>query len=338
MFPYQDPSGSNILEQSGALENYRATLHSLYVRFARVPHSAFTLLEAFDGVAAQEATVTWIAFPRLAGHASNEKIDSTRLDLQDEYVEWQMEHSGTRVTRITFTTEFPDYYAALAEVGADPLISAIKNAIPGANPSVAEIFGPNFDPRNATADQRAMAFSNNLLRNPWNNGAKGILVLSHPSSNSFALFALLANCAIVNSAQGAQAICKQAKGACEPGRNSDPAVCEATQNAARENNVLSLKDPAGVLIKGLRGIWKIGGTQVDINDPAQNRGVWKIFNGGRRAVLEVNQENVTIGDDPVSSGAQVAKKLEVGATLVAAPSEKVPAWAQTGQESSRRVA
>lgn len=336
MFTYQDPSGSNLLEENGALKNYRASLHSLYVQFARLPQSAFTLLEAFDGVDVQEPTVTWIAFPRLA-EASDKEIDSTRLELQDEYVEWQVEQSGTRVTRITFTTEFPDYYAALAGVGADPLISAIKGAIPGADPSVAELFGPEFNPRRATREQRALAFSNNLLRNPWNNGSKGILVLSHASSNAYALFALVAHCAIVSSADGAQAICDDANGSCVSGRNSDPAVCEATQNAAREENVLSLKDPAGVLIKKLRGIWKIGGTQVDINDPTQNRGVWKIFNGGHRAVLDVSKENLTIGDDPVSSGAQVAKKLEVGATLVVAASAEVPAWAQTGQESSRRI-
>jgi hypothetical protein len=336
MFPFEDPTGTGFLQLKGALNNYRASLNSLYVQFARMPHSAFTLLDAFDGVPTDDATVAWIAYPRLA-QVSDAEIDAKRFELQDEYVEWRVEKDGGKIIRITFTTEFPDYYASVAQIGADALMSAVKDAIPGAEPTNAELFGANFNPEAATPEQRAMAFSNGLLRNPWNNGRKGILVLSHPSNTLPALFGLVSNCAILTSAEGADAICAKARGSCVPGRNSDPFVCEATQNAVRNRNVLTLKDPAGVQIKRLRGIWKIGGNQVDINDDAQNRGVWKVSRNGHRALLDMSQETLTIGDDPIVNGAQIATQLEVGATLVVAEETKVPAWARTGQESSRRV-
>ncbi len=336
MFPFEDPTRTGLLEKKGALSNYRTALSSLYIQFARMPSSAFTLLEAFDGVESQQATVTWLAYPRLA-QVSDAEIDSNRFKFQDEYVEWRVESTGGKISRITFTTEFPDYYAAFAEIGEEALISAVKDALPGAQPTRAELFGPNFNPGAATPEQRIMAFSNSLLRNGWNNGAKGILVLSHPSNTLPALFSLVANCAVLISADGADAICAEANGACVPGRNSDPFVCEATQNAARAGNVLSLSDPPGVQIRRLRGIWKISGNQVDINDETQNRGVWQISRNGRRAVLDVGREKLTLGDDPIVSGAQVATTLEVGANLTFAADAKVPAWARTGQESSRRV-
>src|SRR5947208_1875138 len=118
MFPFEDPTGTSFLQAKGALNDYRASLNSLYVQFARMPNSAFTLLDAFDGIPAEEATVTWIAYPRLA-QASDAEIDARRFELQDEYIEWRVEKDGGKVIRITFTTEFPDYYAAVAQSGAD---------------------------------------------------------------------------------------------------------------------------------------------------------------------------------------------------------------------------
>lgn len=336
MFPFADPVMDGVLQAKGALATYRAAMNALYVRFARMPHSAFTLLDALEAPNSHEGTVTWIAYPRLV-NASDQAIDAQRFKLQEEYVEWRVEKSGSKISRIVFTTEFPDYYAALAEISADALVAGIVAAIPTAQPTDAELFGNNFNPSAATGDQRAMAFSNNLLQNPWNNGSKDILVLSQPNNTLFALFALVGNCGILTDAQGADAICAQANGSCVPGRNSDPSVCEATQNIARAGNVLSLKDPAGIQIKQLRGIWKLSGVQIDINDETQNSGVWKISRNGRRATLDLTRGNLTIGDDEIRSGAQVATALEVGATLMFSAETDVPAWARTGQESSRRV-
>lgn len=115
MFAYTDPSGT--LKPAKALTNYRGRLHAEYRQHAKLAGSAFTLLEAFGEVPeAQQRvdTVRWIAFPKTA-QAPNATIDSDRFSLQDEYVEWRVERDAAgAVTQVTFTTEFLEYYEALA--------------------------------------------------------------------------------------------------------------------------------------------------------------------------------------------------------------------------------
>src|SRR5262245_47095029 len=127
MFLYSDPTKTSVLELNNALLAYRQIVHVQYRTFAKQPGSAFTLLEAFDELAPPAQPhldiVPWIAFPRTAA-GTLEEIDQERLEFQDEYVEWHTERSSTGVvTRITFTTEFPEYYEALAQIGVAELIA-----------------------------------------------------------------------------------------------------------------------------------------------------------------------------------------------------------------------
>ncbi|ARV57428.1 hypothetical protein BZZ01_01195 [Nostocales cyanobacterium HT-58-2] len=337
MFAYTDPTGSDFLKSQKALEIYRNDIDSFYRRSALRPNSAFTLLEAFEGLTSdkglQIATISWIAFPKLANRPFD-VIDANRFDLQDEYVEWRTETKDGKVTRVTFTTEFPEYYQALAKVSADALIAGIKNTILGANPTIEELFGPGFNPRTVSARSRSNQFRSNLQKNPWNNGQKGILCLTQTNNTVGALFGLVEPCAISRLDIPAAAVC--GKVSCVPGRNSDPAICQEAQNAARASLGLSLQDPVGIKIQGLEGIWRIGGQAIDINDPSENQGAWIISRNGRRAVLDVSK-GVTIENTPITSGAQVAAKLAVGADVILAPEAVLPEWAQTGEESSSRL-
>jgi len=335
VFAYSDPTGTNFLDQQGALTPYRSIIHAFYREFARLPGSAFTLLEAFSGLASAFAMVTWIAFPKTAT-ATFQQIDTDRFHFQDEYVEWRVERVGNKVSRVTFTTEFPEYYEALAQTGLQSLIDGIKQVIPGATPTVAELFGPGFDPGAASEEARAAQFRAHLTRNPWNNGEKGILCLTQQFNTMGALFNLVGQCGVVKDGIPSNAVCANVSGACGPERNSDPFICTAVQDQARAANGLSLQDPVGVKVVQLQGIWKIGGQQADINDSTKNRGVWSISRNGRRAVLDLGQ-GVTIGDDEITTGAQIATKLQVGASLIGAPDAQLPPWARLGQESSRVI-
>ena len=107
-----------------------------------------------------------------------------------------------------------------------------------------------------------------------------------------------------------------------------------TSHAFAYSSALSLNDPVGVAIINLGGIWKIDGRQVDINDAAANQGVWTVSRNGRRGVLNLSK-NVTLGDDPITSGAAIAAVLEVKAEVISASQQDLAAWARTGQESSR---
>ena len=339
MFPYSDPTGGNSLAKAGALDLYRELLHAQYQRFATVENSAFTLLEAFDelspGTAVSEQTVEWRGFP-ITAQTTNSAIDDNRLRFQDEYVEWWAERDNQgKLLRVTFTTEFPEYFEALAQVGPDALKAEIRNIRPNADPTDAELFGAGPDPAGQSGRTRARRFRDNLASNPWNIGPKGILCLTQQFNTLGALFNLVGACGTSRPDIPAGAVCANVGGACGPGRNSDPAICQATQDLARTDFACSFKDPAGVVIRSLSGSWSVGGQPIDINDKDANRGAWTVSRNGGRAVLKVS-DDLRLNDQPVRSGAEVADNLSVAADLLAAANTALPVWARTGSESQIR--
>jgi len=337
MFAYTDHGKT--LQPARALENYRLALHLEYSQSARLPDSAFTLAEAFDEVPAakaQTAGVEWAAFPR-AALATNAEIDASRFQLQDEYVEWAVDKANGRIQRISFTTEFLAYYEALARVGSDELIAAIKAVIPTAQPQVSELFGPGFVTASATENARAGRFRAFAQQNPWINGKKGVICLAHKSSTLSALFRLVDVAAIPNPKVQPGAICTTLAGNCVPERNSDPNIAAAVQSLARNDRSLTLADPVGIEVASLAGIWRVGGHIIDINDREANAGLWKVTRGGRRAELTVPAD-LLLDDVPIGSGAQVAAALRVKASIVSAANVDLPDWARVGQERSQRLA
>ncbi len=337
MFSYKDPGGS--LKPAKALANYRQLLHEQYRMHAKKEKSAFTLLEAFlempTGTEPQESPVVWSAFP-ITANSSNAEIDAQRFRFQDEYVEWRVERTGNKVRQITFTTDFLKYYEALAMVGFAELVAGIRAVIPAANPKAAELFGPGFNPATGTPESRAAQFRNFAQQNPWNNGTKGILCLAQQFNTLGALFNLTGPAAVVNNAVSSGQICATLGNFCGSNRNSDPSIATATQDLARANRGLSLRDPAGIEILRLTGIWKRNGVQIDINNPTQNAGLWTITRTGRRAVLK-NAAGLTVDDEAIASGAQVANRLRVQARVVSALEAQLPEWSRVGQENSVRL-
>jgi hypothetical protein len=339
MFLYSDPTDTGLLERSHALGLYRAMVHSWYRTLSRLPNSAFTLLDAFENVplaSISNSTVEWSAFP-VTAPASHAEIDRERLRFQDEYVEWLVEREASgKLSRITFTTEFLEYYEALAQVGLASLIEGVAAAVPGASPTAADLFGNGFDPNSASPDASAAQFRSHAVANPWNNGQKGILALTQQFNTMGALFNLAGRCAVSDPTRPVSSVCGAIGGFCGPDRNSDPAICQAIQNLSRGMNGLSLADPVGVRILRLAGDWAIDGRPFDINGRQDEGSIWTISRNGRRAVLALS-DAVTMDGSQIQSGAQVANNLFVGATVISAPDSALPAWARAGQESSRRI-
>ena len=337
MFAYTDPGKT--LKPAAALKNYRLALHMEYAAAARTNRSAFTLLEAFQEISPakiQTASVEWLAFPRSA-QATNELIDRDRFQLQDEYVEWRVQRAQGRPRVVTFSTDFLAYYEALARAGADALKAGVRAVMPSANPTNVQLFGPGFNPARASEEARAKRFVAFARKNPWINGEKGILCLAHGSSTLGALFGLVNAAAVPNQAIPPGAICETLGGDCVPSRNSDPSIASAVQSVAAGDNSLTLADPVGVEIARLAGVWRIGDTEIDINDPPNNQGIWKVTRQGRRGELRI-PNRLFVDDSPVESGAQVASLLRVRARVIAARNSDLPAWARTGNESSQRLA
>lgn len=340
MFNYTDPSGSGFLAQAGALDEYQTIVDVWYQRMHALPDSAFTLLEAFEelsSLGASETTVIdWRAFP-VTAPATPEEIDNDRFRFQDEYVEWRVERdTAGALARVTVTTEFPEYYEALARKGADALKAEIANIHPGANPTDAELFGPGFDPNSASPLSRADRLRRNLADNPWNNGERDILCLTQQFNTMGALFNLVGHCGVKRPGLDPGEVCANVGGFCGPNRNSDPRVCSGAQNIARADRSLGLSDPCGIKILSLdpAALWTVDGQDVDINDEAANQGVWKVTRNGRRAVMLFNRD-VRSGGGQFLTGAQLSNLLNVGAAVVHAANDDLPEWARTGHEETR---
>jgi hypothetical protein len=278
MFSYNDPTGLQFLNNPAATEIYRTTVDAGYDQAARENACAFTWLEAFQEASpadVQVARVDWLAFPRLST-ATNEQIDANRFTEQEEYIEWRVEKGQGQVTRVTFTTEFTEYLGAFAAAGEVALVAAIQQLIPGANPTTAEIFGPGPVVAGQSPRARAKRFVDQLARNPWNDGRKGILCLTHGANTLGALFGLLRACGVEKTEGSEDDTCGLVGGACVPGRESDPRVCRTAQSAVRAQQCFSLADPAGIFISELQGDWRLNNQPLDINNPATNQGVWKV--------------------------------------------------------------
>lgn len=340
MFEYSDPAGRSFLSSPAVTTAFRVKMRGEYERFARRPQSAFTWIEAFQnlsgGQAPQMPSVDWLAFPLLAT-ATDAEIDTNRFRWQDEYVEWRVEKQGGVVKRVTFTTEFPDYFQAFAEVGSAFLIDAVKDATPGANPSIFELFGAGPDPDRLPAVARANRFRNHLRDNPWNNGQQGIFCLTQRFNTLVALFNLATECGVRISQGSPEDACSLVSGgACGPGRSSDPNVCAAAQRAVRNALAISLSDPAGVRMLRMEGVWRINAQQMaDINDPDHNQGIWVVSRNDRRGVLNV-VDGLTLDGNPITSGTQVSRKLRVEAKLLTATENALPDWARRGNEATSR--
>ncbi len=178
-------------------------------------------------------------------------------------------------------------------------------------------------------------FRAHLQENPWNNGEKGILCLTQRFNTLNALFNLLAACSVRRTQGTPENTCSLVGAACGPARSSDPALCATAQRSVRGNLGLSLRDPTGVRIVKLDGVWRINNSTIDINDPAQNQGSWVVSRNARRAVLTI-AAGLTVDGSPVRTGAQIARKLQVAADVLAAPDAALPLWARVGVESSSR--
>lgn len=182
-------------------------------------------------------------------------------------------------------------------------------------------FGPKTQAAVKAAQQRYRGsgplFIKNLAKNPWNNGTKGILCLTHPSNTLPFLFQLLSHCGVPRPQIRSTEVCDFPGVDCVSSRSSDPNVCTAVQNQVRLGNVVSLRDPVKIRILELQGIWRLNGAQIDINNPKTNQGIWLISRGQCRGMLR-NLPGLTLDGVPITSGAQVAKKLQVGADVMIA--------------------
>lgn len=266
---------------------------------------------------AAEADVPWTAFPRVikvTSGGSDERrwreADGGR-DNQDEYCEWSVTRDrSNKITRVTFTSEGPEYWEFLASVNRDKVLDLYREHV-SPNVEMSHLFsGRSYKPRNR-----------------WNNSTTmGAMHLIHGANTLSAEIELAAGASIVRLDENGVPITAEGKlircgsyGASE--RNSDPHIGAFVNEFACKKADVTLANPVGLYIAGL----SVAGWETpDGSDPHQ---YWSITRGTEakalRAVYEVPPEkgfavgDIKIGGQKIEFGAQIADFITIKLTGLA---------------------
>jgi hypothetical protein len=264
--------------------------------------------------------VVWSAFPaslRASPSKRLEVADGARRHM-DEYCEWGVERNRAgKITRVTFTTEVPEYYDHLFKSDRERLLEIYQTLI-----------SPKVKARELERNGRY------LRDNVWNSTTQGRPAHLVQGSNSLgAAVRLAAEATILREDGGQPVTTKQRLVECgrlgNPFRNSDPQIALAANNAARAGAEITLADPVGLYIAGLI----TGGmTTPDGADPAL---FWSVERGRPghvvRAAYEVPEGrgyvvgDIKAGGQPLRWGGQLAQRVRIRIDVLAKPGKHRPA-------------
>jgi hypothetical protein len=253
--------------------------------------------------------ISWVAFPAVLRVREPSQLQRWRLAdgerrLQDEYCEWSVERSKGKITRITFTTELPEYWEHLFKTDPDGLVALYRKLV---------------DPRVKLADLKA---PNGGYRreNKWNTTQAGRLAhMIQGSNNLGAAIDLVAKATVPRRRNGQPVTDQQEIVRCgalgEPLRHSDPQIAAAVTNAARSGAEITLADPIGLYL----GKPETAGLVTP--DGADAAGFWQVERGSGEQVVRARFEvppkrgyvvgDIQIGGRPIEFGSQVAERLRV---------------------------
>jgi hypothetical protein len=275
------------------------------------------------GPGAMVPAITWTAFPAtLLESATSEQGRWTAADasrgVQDEYCEWAVERDPDGVlTRVTFTTEVPEYFEHLAERDPDRLVDLYSELV-GQSVKLEElVVGGQFQKRNV-----------------HNSSTTGRPAHLQQRSNTLVAAVVLAATATVlrKDAAGEPVTSAMALVRCgnlgEPRRNSDPQIAAAVNDAAATGAEISLQDPLGLYIDRLL----VGGMQTpDGADPAT---FWTIERGTPEHTLRASYSvprdrgyrvgDITADGRPLRFGAQLADRVSIRLTGLVRPADHRP--------------
>lgn len=276
------------------------------------------------------APIAWPAFPARVkrevgpGVARWDQADGSRAE-QDEYCEWSVERGADdKITRITFTTEVPEYWEHVAEHDPELLL---------------ELYRQHVDPGVELDD----LFDGGVYvrANDWNNSTQGRLAhLVQGSNNLEAAVQIVAEATVLRMRDdGTPVTDRQELVACgglgDPFRNSDPQIAEIVNDAAALGTEVTLLDPVGLYLDGLLS----GG--IETPDGADANEFWHVERGtpghAVRATFAVpDDRDYVVGDIRVNGrritrGAQVADKVRIRTHAVVKPGNHQPERRRCGE-------
>jgi hypothetical protein len=277
----------------------------------------FNALHDAPAVDAVEKDITWTAFPRIVqiDSATDEErwqtADGSR-SVQDEYCEWSVtrDPQSRKITRVTFTSEGPEYWTFLAAVNFPKVVELYQQHVnPKVQPQDLQDARGNYDPHNK-----------------WNNsaqrGAMHLIQRNNTLSAEIELAAGASNVRVINGQilTGERELIKCARYG-EVERHSDPTIGATVNELARQDADITLANPVGLCIASLSTMdWETpdGSAPIDY---------WTITRGTKdkalRAVFEVPSArqffvgDIKINGQKIRYGAQIADCIKIKLTGLA---------------------
>jgi len=270
-----------------------------------------------------EPMLSWAAFPAslratIPSPTTRWKLADEDRTVQDEYCEWVVARNNARkITRVTFTTEVPEYWAHLFDTAPDRLLKLYHKLV---------------DRRVKLADLRKSG-GGYKPDNRWNTSKSGRLAHLMQANNTLgAAVDLVARATVLRTKNGQPVTNQQELVRCadlgNPLRNSDPQIASAVNAAASQGNEITLADPPGL---HLGPPLTAGMITPDGADAAR---FWKIERGDAEHTLRARFEvpasrgyvvgNIEIDGRPIEFGAQVAERVQVWVKAVVKKGDHKP--------------
>jgi hypothetical protein len=269
------------------------------------------------------APVVWPAFPASLPGPFAERLEmaDTERGTQDEYCEWAVERDDAgKITRVTFTTEVPEYFEHLFETDQAALLAFYRDFV-----------SPEVELADLTAEDGSY-----LPRNQWNDPPRGRPAHLRQGSNTLpAAVTLAAQATVLRERNGIPVTHPQSLVVCSqlgvPLRGSDPQIASAINAAVASGASVTLSDPVGLYIDGLI----TGGIEApDGVDPAS---FWTIERGSPthalRAAFEVpTNHGYVVGDLKIDG-----RSIEFGGQLAVRVRVRIDAVVKVGIEPPPRL-
>jgi len=261
----------------------------------------------------------------------------------DEYCEWRVERNAAgKITRITFTSEPPEYWQALH---GDELQDSNGNfAYPftGDKKHLLDLYHQYVSPavrlddlackheyyfyqKDAQGKRQKVVMFRKGDYNPYNrwNSTHGIMHLSHPNNFISAEIQLGADATVLRQKNGKPVVQADALVCCAgyggTSRSSDPTIGASVNDLARLGAWVTIKNPIGLYMHDLNteGFTKPNGERIDPKE------YFRVLRGDEaagmieRAVFEVpaaegfTVSDLRIGGLPITWGGQVAEHINI---------------------------
>ena len=253
-----------------------------------------------------ERQLVWMGFPRriLMAHRDDRRQALVTADQQtlaaregqEEYLEWRAVKTGDKITKVTFTTETPDYWRVLFGKEPDVVVDLYRRLLGEPGVTRADLaVGTQYDKHNVWNTTKGMVHLNVDFLDNTLSAAVGSANLGTPHFRD--------NYEI-----------QEQSGPLAP-TNADPRVSLDGNTLVRRALSVTLREPIGLYIAG----WNDTGWAKPDGSPVGN--YWRIVRGQPGAALRVEYEvpasegfvvgDIRIGGRRVEFGGQLAEHVTV---------------------------